>query len=167
MTILKTVLVMLITMAGLAAAPLSAADKNKDGAEGVWLTKEGKSHVKIVECGNELCNEIVWLRQPLNSKGVPHTDKRNEVKSLRNRPIMGMSVLTNATKRSKGYWRGRIYDPERGKSYLALITLIDRDKLEVKGCLSMGPPFCQTHIWQKLASVEDYKNPDEIKNSQK
>lgn len=165
MTILKTVLVMLIAMAGL-AGPLAAADK-KDGAEGVWLTKEGKSHVKIIECGNQLCNEIVWLKQPLNSKGVPHTDKLNQVKSLRDRPIIGLSVLTNAKKQSRGYWRGRIYDPERGKSFLALITLIDSDKLQVQGCLSMGPPFCQTHVWKKIASVEDYENPDSVKNSQR
>lgn len=133
------------------------APQTKDGAEGIWQTKMGKSHVKIVECGKELCNEIVWLRQPNDKAGKPHTDKLNVVKSLRGRPIMGLAVLSNTARVGKGYWRGRIYDPERGKSFMAIIKLLSPQKLQVKGCLSMGPPFCKTHVWTKIASLEEYE----------
>ncbi|GJM01641.1 MAG: hypothetical protein DHS20C08_01420 [Rhodomicrobium sp.] len=162
MTILKTAIltfIALVMQIGIAVAQddSSSGQQQKVGAEGVWQTKMGKSHVKIIECGASLCNEIIWLKQPNDKAGRPHTDKLNVNSSQRGRPILGLSVLTNTKQVNKGYWRGRIYDPERGKSYMALIKLLSPEKLQVKGCLNMGPPFCKTHIWKKIGSVEDYE----------
>lgn len=139
--------------------PLDQNERTIDGAEGIWLTKQGKSHLKIIECGKDLCNEVIWLQQPNDKKGKPHTDKLNKIKSLRTRPIIGLSILTNMKRVRKGFWVGRIYDPERGKSFSAKVKLISKTKLQVQGCLPLGPPFCKTHVWNKVRdlSKDDYK----------
>lgn len=162
MKIFKTAMLAICTMVlqftiAIAADKEPQGNQQKVGAEGVWITKMGKSHVKIVECGKELCNEIIWLKQPNDKAGRPHTDKLNVNASQRGRPILGLSILTNTKQIDRGYWRGRIYDPERGKSFLAYITLLSPETLQVKGCLNMGPPFCKTHIWKKFSSLEDYE----------
>ena len=135
------------------------ADRMVIGAEGIWLTKQGKSHLKIIECEKSLCNEVIWLKQPNDSKGRPHTDKLNKIKKLRGRPILGLAILTNMSLVGKGHWQGRIYDPERGKSFGANVKLIGKNKLQVQGCLPLGPPFCQTHIWTKVRDLKpaDYE----------
>ena len=85
--------------------------------EGVWLTKQGKSHLKVTPCGDSLCNEIVWLKQPLDRSGKPQTDKLNKNGKLRGRPIIGISIMLNMRRVQDNMWKGWLYDPEKGKAF--------------------------------------------------
>ena len=101
--------------------------------EGVWLTKQGKSHLKVTPCGDSLCNEIVWLKQPLDRSGKPQTDKLNKNGKLRGRPIIGISIMLNMRRVQDNMWKGWLYDPEKGKAFKGHARLITANKLEVKG----------------------------------
>lgn len=124
--------------------------------EGVWRTKDGDSHVKIVPCEKGLCNEIIWLKQPNDKQGKPMTDKLNNVKRLRARPVVGISILLKMHRVSETKWKGWLYKPRHGKSYAGHVRLINAGKLEVKGCHSVFP-ICKTQLWKKISSIEEYK----------
>ncbi len=125
------------------AAPAIAAD-----ATGVWATKEGKSHVKIGPCGDRLCGEIIWLKEPTGEDGKPKTDRNNIDESLRSRPIVGLQMLAGFEPDGENEWDdGTIYNPEDGKTYSSKMELVDANTLEVKGCVLM---FCQTQSWTRV-----------------
>lgn len=129
-----------ILAAVLAASPLAAADP----IAGRWVTEEKDAVIAIGDCGGSLCGRIEkFLVAP--PQGVGQRDVNNSNPRLRNRKLLGMSVLTGFTE-EPDLWRGKIYDPKSGKTYRSVIRRKGARLLEVKGCLG---PFCQTQIWRK------------------
>lgn len=117
-------------------------------ATGVWATKEGKSHVRISPCGDKLCGEIIWLKEPNGEDGKPKTDRNNIDDSLRSRPIIGLQMLSGFVPDGENEWEnGTIYNPEDGKTYTSKMELVNPSTLEVKGCVLM---FCQTQSWTRV-----------------
>ena len=45
-------------------AVLGLADLAFADPVGTWLTEGGKSRVRVVNCGGNLCGTIVWLKEP-------------------------------------------------------------------------------------------------------
>ncbi len=131
----------------------STDQKTQSPFEGIWLTKDGDSHVKISQCDKTLCNEIIWLKEPNDRHGKPQTDKLNKNSKERGRPIIGIPILLNMYQVSKTKWKGRLYKPRDGKSYAGHVRLINDKKLEVKGCHSVFP-ICKTQIWKKVGELE-------------
>ena len=131
----------------------STNSKTQSPFEGVWLTKNGDSHVKISQCEKTLCNEIIWLKEPNDKKGKPQTDKLNQNPKERGRPIIGIPILLNMHQVSKTMWKGRLYKPRDGKSYKGHVRVINAKKLEVKGCHAVFP-ICKTQIWKKVRDLE-------------
>lgn len=140
----------------LAAEKTVALAKKTSPIEGVWLTKDGDSHVQIVRCEESLCNEILWLKQPKDKYGKPMTDKLNKNKKLRGRPVIGISILLGMRRVNDNFWRGRLYKPRHGKTYAGHVRLINDSKLEIKGCHEFLP-ICKTQFWKKISSIEGYK----------
>ena len=95
------------------------AEKKENLAHGFWMTDKGRSKVKVAPCDEAqgLCSEIVWLREPNNSRGVPLTDGRNQNPRLRKRPIMGLKILEGLKQIGRYEWEGEVYNPEDGKTY--------------------------------------------------
>ena len=120
------------TMAAAAAAPAPIA--------GRWITVEGKALVEIGPCGQHLCGRIARVLKVDPTK--PTTDSNNPNQALRSRPILGMVFLTGFSP-ADDRWKGRIYDPESGKSYRSELIRAG-DTLKVKGCIG---PFCRTQTW--------------------
>ena len=97
---------------------LSAPALADSSALGVWATEEEKSHVEIYTCGEQLCGRIIWLNEPLNVAGTEKLDINNEDESMRERPIVGLEILTSFVAAGEGKWKkGRIYNPEDGDTY--------------------------------------------------
>ena len=118
---------------------------------GLWLTASGKSHVQISPCShdkNKLCGEIVWLRRPLGADGKPRRDIHNDDESLRSRPVVGIQVLMDMEDEGDGEWdNGDIYNPEDGDTYDAEMEVVDRNTLEVSGCVFI---ICKTQTWKRV-----------------
>ena len=128
----------LIGLTALAVA--SAATAAPAPIAGNWLSDEGKALVQIGPCGGQLCGRIVRILKPDPTK--PTTDVLNPDKALRTRPIVGLVFLT-AFRPDDDRWRGRIYDPQSGKSYRSEL-IREGGTLKVKGCIG---PFCRTQTW--------------------
>ncbi len=129
-----------------AAAPLAGA-ANADPT-GIWLTQEGESRIEILACGEKLCGRIVWLAEPRNADGTPKVDESNGNETLRTRPIIGLEMMSGFAEAGDGKWtRGRIYNPEDGRTYRSRFELKDPDTLSVSGCVLV---FCRAQTWTRI-----------------
>lgn len=125
---------------------------------GVWETSGGRSRVDVTPCGKYVCANITWLKVAVNAAGEPLFDRRNEAAELRDRPIMGILIL-KVGKTGQNLWKGRVYDPERGKTYPAEVSLLRSDTLQVTGC-GLGGLVCKSKNWTKIGELSD--EPQEI-----
>jgi len=105
---------------------------------GKWITEGGDSNVELFQVGDKLNGKIVWLRA-----GEGTLDKKNQNKSLRNRKLMGVNVLTGLVKKGERWEGGQVYNPKNGKTYKCSIWLEDGN-LKVRGYLGM---FYETQTW--------------------
>jgi uncharacterized protein (DUF2147 family) len=135
------------------AAPVAADPREA----GIWYDDTGKGAVKIEICTpTTLCGKIYWLKEPLNTKGEPKTDKYNPEPSMRTRPICGLPVLGDLEQLSEGgFDNGWVYDPKEGKSYSVALDLVAPDQLKVtgyKGMRFLGKSFLWTRAPADLPS---------------
>ncbi|MBN3582074.1 DUF2147 domain-containing protein [Algoriphagus aestuarii] len=104
---------------------------------GTWFNTEKTAQIEIMNSGEELLGKIIWLENP-NKDGAPVLDNANENEKLRNRPIMGLTILEGLTYQN-GVWKGgKIYDPNSGKTYSCELKMKGKEKLEVKGYLGFS-----------------------------
>ena len=114
-----------------------------EGANGVWRLDSGKVTVRIAPCGSDLCGAIVGLAKPLNKEGEPKVDRKNPNESLRNRPLMGLTILANMKPAGENKWKGTIYNADDGRTYSSYMKL-SGSNMKVKGCVG---PFCKTMVF--------------------
>ena len=130
----------------LCLAVLSAA--HAVDAVGVWVTSDAEAHIKVNPCADQLCAQIVWLKNPIDSAtGKQPLDKNNPDVEKRKLPIMGLQLFQSMRPTAANIWKGKIYNPDDGKSYDATVTFEDL-KLKVKGC-GLGGLICQTETWTR------------------
>lgn len=118
----------LMTANGISAT--AAAD-----ATGIWRMENGKVTVRIVQCGEKLCGDILALAKPLDKKGRPKRDKENPSVALRNRPIIGLRILHGMEERGDDTWEGSIYNADDGNTYSSVMKLRGNE-MRVKGCVA-------------------------------
>jgi len=111
-------------------------------ATGVWRMENGRVTVKVSPCGGNLCGTVVGLKKPVDDRGNPRLDKENPNPSLRKRPVIGLTILSNMKPRGEGSWSGTIYNPDDGNTYSSNMTLQSEDKMRVKGCVA--GVFCRS-----------------------
>src|SRR5205807_1946506 len=128
---------------------LASAAARADDPAGVWLTKDGESHVRIERCGDAWCGRIIWLKDPNDpDTGRPWTDKANDDPAKRNRPIIGLqTVLDMRPARRPNHWDGKVYDPRRGSFYQGSLALEAPGRLRVEGCLLL---LCEDEVWTRV-----------------
>ena len=110
---------------------------------GRWVTDDGKAVVTIGQCGKAVCGRITTILAP--TPNGPPVDERNPDRSLRNRPIQGLEVLSDFTDRGED-WRGRIYDPEAGRWYKSIVSR-EPGGLKAQGCILF---FCRAQHWKAV-----------------
>lgn len=122
---------------------------------GLWETPEGKggkAHVQIDSCADKLCGRIVWLELPNDKQGRPKTDRRNTDAAQRDRPILGMPLLSDFVPdpdRADRWVEGRIYNPEDGEIYRSTMTLSANGTLEVRGYVGV-PLLGKSQVWRRV-----------------
>lgn len=134
---MKRLIIIAAVMFGLGANAY-AAGQGKDAILGKWLTEKGKSVVQVYHCGDAYCGKIIWLKEPLDKQGKEKLDTKNPDKSKRNRKILGLVILTGLKYKGPNKWEGgRIYDPERGKTYKCH-AWFDKGKLKLRGYIGFS-----------------------------
>ena len=134
-------------LAGLLATIFFAGVGSADPT-GVWLTPAGNSHIEIRLCGEKLCGKLVWFTEPHNADGTLKVDEKNKNEALRTRPLLGLQLMSGFTKTGDGKWtRGRIYNPEDGRTYRSKLEVKDQNTLNVSGCVLV---FCKAQTWTRV-----------------
>ncbi|MEQ8404388.1 MAG: DUF2147 domain-containing protein [Oceanicaulis sp.] len=137
----------LILALSLAAAAQTAADSPMTG---LWATSEDGGRVRIEACSDaprKLCGELMDA-QILQAE-PDRRDINNPDEALRERPLRGVRVIDRFERGEDGEWTpGVLYDPEEGRNIRrGHITLVDEDRLEVRGCVTF---ICRTQVWTRI-----------------
>lgn len=135
-----------------------------DAILGTWLTgAEGKemARVTISRKDGGYVGKIVWLVYPdfregdePGMEGKPKVDLKNPEPELRNRPMLGMMILSGFRFKPGKKWPwvgGSVYDPENGHTYRARMKLEGDGTLRVKGFVLI-PLFGRSTTWTRVSS---------------
>ncbi len=124
--------------------------QNKDALIGKWLTTSGDAQILIYPAGSKFSGRIVWLKKPNDSTGKPEIDSKNPDQNLAKRLIMGLEMLKGFTYSDGGVWEnGTIYDPKTGRTYSCKISMVDRDKINVRGFVGISM-LGRTETWLRV-----------------
>lgn len=116
---------------------------------GTWLTENGRSRVKIADCGGALCGTIVWLKEPNDPEtGKPKTDKNNADATKRTRPLIGVPIVISMKPNGGNKWSGQVYNAEDGKTYSGNLTEQGPNAMRLEGC-ALGGLVCKGQNWTR------------------
>jgi uncharacterized protein (DUF2147 family) len=117
--------------------------------KGTWLTENGRSRVKIDDCGGALCGTIVWLKEPNDPEtGKPKTDKNNTDAGKRSRPLVGLPIVLSMKPNGASKWSGQVYSPEEGKVFSGNLMEQGPNAVRLEGC-AMGGLICKGQNWTR------------------
>lgn len=133
--------VVFVGLAGLANSASAAASRSVFGR---WLTDDGAGIVEVKRCGQTLCGTLERVLDPK----APPRDINNPNTALRNRPLVGVKILSGMHPDGDRWKGGQAYDPKAGRSYRASVALGERGRLDVTGCILF---LCQTKHWTRVA----------------
>lgn len=169
--VVRTIGLSLVWLAGLmVAAPVAVAASDTpgkvwpaDAIVGFWQTSDGGAVIEITPAGQGTYDgHIVWLREaryPADDKrgmaGQPIVDRENPDPAKRDRPLVGLPLVTDldyhVDDNDHARWTdGRVYDPERGRWFRCRVRLADRTHLKLHGYLGL-PVFGKTTTWARVA----------------
>ncbi len=102
-----------------------------DELSGVWLTEKGDSKIQIAKINSNWEGKVIWLKDPVNKDGIPKLDKNNPDPLKRKQPIIGLTILSQLSFTDNKFV-GKVYSPEKGKTFDCEILLKDGGKLTLK-----------------------------------
>jgi uncharacterized protein (DUF2147 family) len=118
-----------------------------DAIVGTWKTAEtekGYSHVEIEQVGGLFRGTIVWMKNPVykvgdkGPVGEVKVDLNNPDPARRDDPVIGLTIARDFVFKGGDVWTGgTIYDPENGKTYSCRMTLVEPDRLAVRGYIGV------------------------------
>ena len=132
-----------------ALAMLAASSPAKaEGPDGIWLTQAGDARIRVSRCGAGVCGVVVWLKEPIDpTTGKRQVDDKNANPSLRNRPIIGLSLFSGMRPAGPNQWSGRIYNADDGKTYASKVAVTGPSTLQVDGCVGS---LCGGEQWSRV-----------------
>jgi uncharacterized protein (DUF2147 family) len=141
-----------LLIAAAAAVALTSLSAWADTASpvGLWKniddqTGKPKALIRITETNGELHGKIEKLFRTPKEEQKPKCDKCEG--ELKDKPIVGMTILSGMKPDGDEYNGGRILDPGNGKVYKSKMELVDGGKkLSVRGYIGM-PLLGRTQTW--------------------
>ena len=95
---------------------------------GTWVRPSNGAEVSFFNCGGKLCGKVI-------GKGSSSAK-------------VGTMIVGGAPKTGPNEWKGSLLNPDDGKTYSGVITLVGADGLNLKGC-ALGI-FCQGETWRRV-----------------
>jgi uncharacterized protein (DUF2147 family) len=132
-----------------AVLSLSISAQNKpDDLLGKWINEDASARFEFFKTGNTYNAKIIWLANPKNENGGLKLDKNNPDKKLRNRPILGLVMLTGLQfSANNSMWNtGKIYNPEQGETLACKIKLNNKNELALTVSKNI---FSLTKKWKR------------------
>jgi uncharacterized protein (DUF2147 family) len=92
---------------------------------------------------------MVWFRWPNDAEGRPLVDFKNSNPALRARPLLGLTVVHAFLRTGERSWEGKIYNPDDGIEYKAVMTIQTDGTLHVRAYIIV-PALGKTFIWSRV-----------------
>ncbi len=138
----------ILTLLACFASSQPASAQLAQRALGVWADEDGKSNIEIAPCGKSLCGQVVWLKDPNDDSGRPKTDANNPEKSLRSRPLLGLTIIEGLKpNRDRTRLKGRVYNAGDGKVYVLYLEP-QGQTMSVVGCVLVI--LCGSQTWTRV-----------------
>ncbi|HEX9167762.1 MAG TPA: DUF2147 domain-containing protein [Roseiarcus sp.] len=119
---------------GLAAALVigagSAAFASDPPFLGDWARGDGKTHIRVVRCGGEVCALNTWVRSGVAGEKI------------------GDRLTFEITAANAASWSGSAFDPQRNQTYIMSVH-VENDRMTTDGC-TMGGLMCRSMSWRRL-----------------
>ena len=126
------------------AGPLTAAGAASAGGDdviGEWRTPAAVN-VQVRACAETVCARIV------KTPDASLKDINNPEPRLRLRPVLGIQIFIGERRTSASGWKGLMYMPETGHTYVSRLTPLERNRLQAETCGPMGF-FCTREEWTR------------------
>jgi uncharacterized protein (DUF2147 family) len=138
--------------------PVAAPSAPTVAIEGTWIT-DAKSEVTVTPCDDGYCGNISKIVVPadilqkdkaqIDALGTNNfTDLMNKDPSLRNRPILGLTILTLQPSDKPTIFNGQIYNPQDGNTYSGYVEVLGPDKIRLNGCILYNV-ICKGQEWTR------------------
>jgi uncharacterized protein (DUF2147 family) len=129
--------------------------------EGVWQTQL-RSEITISRCPEGYCGRISKVIVPerylqgSNGAAIEQMrpedffDYNNKDPQLRDRPILGLQILTLTPTDRPNIYDGEIYNPEDGNTYSGYMEVLGPDKVRLNGCVLFNV-ICRGEDWVRVS----------------
>jgi uncharacterized protein (DUF2147 family) len=139
----KYTLVLLVLIANVSVA--------SDAIEGVWVTSDGDGLIEFQLQDENLSGVIAGSLSDPNRAKPARYDDLNPDPNLRERPLLGLAIVTNLLSSGSNEWKGQVYDPNTGKTYKCTLTLVNADTLKLRGYIGFSL-LGKTRVWTRKQS---------------
>jgi uncharacterized protein (DUF2147 family) len=139
----------LILLASMLLATTAIAEELASSIEGVWLSEDGTGLIRIELGEDGPVGTIAGSPNDPDQRKSSDKDDLNPDPALRDRPLLGLTIMENFTSAGGGKWKnGKIYDPNSGKTYKCKLTLVDANTLELRGYIGISL-LGRTETWNR------------------
>ena len=106
---------------------------------GEWYNAEKDAVITLFEENETVSGKITWMQLPNDDNGNPKTDPLNPDEKLKSRARMGMVMMSGFAYDEDNVWDdGELYDPKKGKSYSGMMTLKDKNTIDLRGYIGFS-----------------------------
>jgi len=106
---------------------------------GEWYNAEKDAVITLFEENETVSGKITWMQFPNDDNGNPKTDPLNPDEKLKSRARMGMVMMTGFAYDEDNVWDdGELYDPKKGKTYSGMMTLKDKNTIDLRGYIGFS-----------------------------
>lgn len=130
----KITITLLFSFVGLLAFSQTNAD-----IVGEWYNAEKDAVITLFEENETVSGKITWMQFPNDDNGNPKTDPLNPDENLKSRARMGMVMMSGFAYDEDRVWDdGELYDPKKGKTYSGIMTLKDKNTIDLRGYIGFS-----------------------------
>ena len=130
----KVTTTLLFAFVGLLAISQTNAD-----IVGEWYNAEKDAVITLFEENETVSGKITWMQLPNDDNGNPKTDPLNPDEKLKSRARMGMVMMSGFAYDEDNVWDdGELYDPKKGKTYSGMMTLKDKNTIDLRGYIGFS-----------------------------
>lgn len=143
---------LLMIMSALCILPLTSYAAETYSPEGLWLTENQRSAIRVEECDKGLCGRIAWIIE-----GGMQKDSKNPQLDLRNQPMCGLEIMhsfSQSDSNPNAWEGGKIYKADEGDIYNASAIVKSENEMTVRGYLGISL-FGKSQTWNRV-NANDY-----------
>jgi len=130
----KITITLLFVFVGLLAFSQTNAD-----IVGEWYNAEKDAVITLFEEDETVSGKITWMQFPNDDNGNPKIDLLNPDEKLKSRERMGMVMMSGFAYDEDNIWDdGELYDPNKGKTYSGMMTLKDKNTIDLRGYIGFS-----------------------------